>query len=496
METNFQTPQRQDFRGIFVIFFMDIAKRIKQNIYAFLPLLSSNIRDNYLHYIIIGFTILLFIQLFYSYKDYLNFKFHIQNQRFFLRHGVFKFTDIDIPFDRIQNININQNIVQQILNVVGFEIETAGQGKAEIKIKALSREDAQHLKKILLQAKVEHLENNISSLEDIHIQNNKVLFELDISRLLKVGMSSNYLKGLGIVIAFFLTLYQYIADIFSNFFEVNVEETYISQIPETISFFSLVIIVISVAVFMVTVGSSVIRYFNLKITKSSKDFDVEYGLLKRINQVIKKNKTQVFEIEQNPIKDLFKIKNVFISQASSAQITDKKKIGLVGLSDIEIKSLFQSLLGYAYPQDFIIYNSSLRLMIRLMSKYFIVCLIGAIGIFYWQGFPLAIGIFIILLLVFYILSYKTVKKSHIGINENLIEVHSGSLHTNKKYISTHKIQSLALKQNWFQQRNQHADIFIYTASGIERVNYINLQEVVKIINYLNFKVESSQLHWI
>ena len=150
MKTDFYTPQRQNFRGILVIFLMDLVKRIRQNIFAFLPLLSSNIRENYLNYILLGFGLLLLLQLLYSYKNYLNFKFYIQDQRFFLRHGVFKFTDIDIPFDRIQNININQNLIQQMLNVVGFEIETAGQGTAEIKIKALSHEDAKTLKEILL----------------------------------------------------------------------------------------------------------------------------------------------------------------------------------------------------------------------------------------------------------------------------------------------------------------------------------------------------------
>ena len=351
MKTDFHSPQRQNFRGILVIFFMDIAKRIRQNVYAFLPLLSSNIRENYLNYVIMGFAFLLLLQLLYSYKNYLNFKFHIQDQRFFLRHGVFKFTDIDISFDRIQNININQNLIQQMLNVVGFEIETAGQGNAEIKIKALSKEDALDLKNILLQAKAEKTEDNIASEDGIVSRQDikkspKVLFKLNFNRLLKVGVSSNYLKGLGLVVAFFATLYQYVEDIFSNFYDVNVDETYMSEVPETLSFFGIVIIFVLTAAFLVTVGSSVIKYYDLKITKINNEFEVEYGLFKRINQVVKKNKTQVFEIEQNPIKDLLKIKNIFISQASSEEVTEKKKIGLVGFQTVKSRPYFIRFLIY------------------------------------------------------------------------------------------------------------------------------------------------------
>ena len=494
MKTDFNTPQRQNFRGILVIFLMDIAKRIRQNVYAFLPLLSSNIRENYLHFVILGFVFLLLLQLLYSYKSYLNFKFHIENQRFFLRHGVFKFTDVDIPFDRIQNININQNLIQQMLNVVGFEIETAGQGNAEIKIKALSRDDALSLKAILLDAKVENLEDVVPT-ENKDVKN-EVLFKLDLGRLLKVGISSNYLKGLGLVVAFFATLYQYIEDVFSNFFDINFDEEYVSQVPETVGFFGVVAIFIITAAFLVTVGSSIIKYFELKITKVNNEFEVEYGLFKRINQVVKKNKTQVFEIEQNPLKDLFKIKNVYISQASSEEVTDKKKIGLVGLSDEEVSTLFHSLFDLSYPQEFINSYSSMRLIIRLMSLFMIISIGVGIGLYFLQGLIMAIVIFSLLLSLFSLIAYKTVKKSHIGINENIIEVHSGSIHTNKKYIATHKIQSLALKQNWFQQRNQHADLIIYTASGSERISYLKYENVLKIVNCLNFKVESSRLSWI
>ena len=119
-----------------------------------------------------------------------------------------------------------------------------------------------------------------------------------------------------------------------------------------------------------------------------------------------------------------------------------------------------------------------------------------IGLFFWKGFVLALIAFLVFLAVFSAIAYKTVKKSHVGVNDDIIEVHSGSIHTNKKYIATYKIQSIALKQNWFQQRNKHADLMIYTASGSERISYLKLEEVYQILNYLNYKVESSNLSWI
>ncbi len=497
MTTDFSIPQRQNFRGILVIFLMDLVKRIKQNIYAFLPLLSSNIRENYWEYVILGLCLLLLLQLLYSYKSYLNFRFHIKDGRFFLRHGVFKFSDVDIAFDRIQNININQNLIQQMLNVVGFEIETAGQGKAEITIKALSRGDAIELKRILLENKTDEItDNENTEITSNQISKPEILFHLNLKRLLKVGVSSNYLKGLGLVFAFFVTIYQYVEDIFKNFYDVNVEETVINKIPETVGYIGGFVIFILTAAFLVTVITSIIKYFELKVTKNNNEFEVYYGLFKRVNQVIKKSKTQVFEIEQNPIKNIFGIKNIFISQASSEELKNKKKIGVVGVTDEEIKIMFQSLFDIPLNQELVVCKSSMRLMFRLMIRYLILGIGIGLGVFFWQNFIISLIVFLVLMLVFGFISFKTVKKSHIGINEKLIKIHSGSIHTNEKYIATHKIQSLALKQNWFQQHNQHLDLIIYTAAGDEKISYLNYDEALKIINFLNYKVESSHLSWI
>ncbi|PWH87212.1 PH domain-containing protein [Brumimicrobium oceani] len=519
MKTDFSIPRRQNLRGILVVFLMDLVKSLRQNIYVFLPLLSSNVRENHLGKVFIVLAVLLLLQMLYSYKSYLNFKFHVQNQRFLLKQGVFSFKDTDIPFDRIQNININQNLIQQMLNVVGVEIETAGQSTAEIKIKALSREVAMELKEELLKNETSirsenreiiensgnlenDLEDHLQSEADHKTQHNNLaskpslLFNLNIWELLKVGISSNYLKGFGLVIFFISTIFQYLEEFFASFYKVDFENTYLTQLYQTFTFLVGFIIFLLIATFIVTVGRTVIKYYGLQVTKKDNDYEVEYGLLKRVNQIIKKNKAQVFEIEENPLKNLFQIKNVFISQASSQELRDKKKIGVIGISDANLNILFTSLFDLNYPQQFVNFKSSMRLMFRLSFAYVLLSSLIATALFFLQGWLFSLVILLMLFSVFGFIVYKTVRKSHIGVNENLIEVQSGSIHTNKKYIAVHKVQSISIQRNFFQQKNQHADLIIYTASGKERINYLKLEEVLLLVNYLNFKVEESELGWI
>ncbi len=496
MKTDFSVPQRQELRGIVVIYFMTLLKRLRQNIYALIPLLSENIRENYLHFVVLGFILLLVFQLIYSYKSYLNFTFYIKDGHFYLKHGVFKLSDIDIPFDRIQNININQNLLQQVLSVVGVEIETAGKSDAEISIKALRRDDAEALKNLLLEQKQsENQQIDSEKTEPMLSRKRKPIFRLDIGRLFKVGLSSNYLKGFGLVFAFSMTLYQFITDTIKSFSGKELEKDYI-ELPNTLGYVLAFIGFILVISFIVTIASTVIKYFELKVHQLKHDFEVEYGLLKRINKVIKKEKTQVFEIIENPISKLFGIKTVYVSQASSNELNQKNKIGLVGVGTNEIQILFESLFGLQFSQEFFKTASNYRFCVRLILRYFLLAFAVFIGVSEFFSILSGIAVGISLLVLFAFLSYKRYQKSSVEINEDLIKINSGSIHTRFKYISIYKIQSVALLSNVFQQRNGHADLILYTASGSEKIQYIPKKDAQNILNFLTYKVESTEMSWI
>jgi putative membrane protein len=89
-----------------------------------------------------------------------------------------------------------------------------------------------------------------------------------------------------------------------------------------------------------------------------------------------------------------------------------------------------------------------------------------------------------------------VKKSSIGINPTFINLRDGSIETNHSFIEIYKLQSVRLKRNVFQQYNGHADLILETASGSLVIEYLRIEEARKILNYLIFKVESTDKDWI
>lgn len=506
-QIDFSKTRRQSFNGIFLIFFTDIAKRVRQNIYILaVPFFQNNLFKDYGTYIYAGLALLVVLQFVFSYLSYKNFKFSIQEDAFHLDQGVIKLSHIEIPFERIQNINLQQNILQQVLNVVGFDIETAGEGTAEIKIKALDKDFATALKAKLIEEKNKvqgeesypDEDNEFSDNQVItHSKEDSLLFQLDFKTLIKVGVSSNLFKGVGLLIAFFAYLYNFVMDFLSQIYDLNLEEDFKNRIPETLTFLSILILGVLIIGFLITILTTVLKYFNLKIFKNQQNYEVEYGLFKRINKVIKKTKTQIFEIRTNPVKNLFRIRSVFVSQASSKQLTEKQKIGLVGLSKENLGVLFKSLFQIElYDLDYEIARSQNRLFFRYFYKNLALIIgLSVAAYFVYFNWVSILGLVVIFLGVTW-LAILRVMKSNIGFNSELISVRKGSIDTKFKIIEIHKFQSVRLRRNLFQQYNAHADLVLETASGTVTVEYLKLAEAIELMNYLVYRIESTDKDWI
>ena len=510
-QAKFSEPTLQSFRGIFVIFLADLVKRIRQNIAILaIPLLSGKARD-YLHYFILGVIVLVIIQFVFSYISYKRYKFHVGQEAFFVTSGIFNVSQIEIPFERIQNINLQQNLIQQVLNVVGLEIETAGNDKAEVTIKALDKDDAEHLQELLTEQKIA-LDQGLETAAEVTDENSntsasakqstskQLLFKLSFLDLLKVGISSNFFKGIGVILAFLSYIYNSFGDLISNKFDIDLETQIQAYLPSLLSVIIGVVFMVIVIGVILTVALTIIQYFELKLFAVDQNYMVQYGLLKRVNKLIKAKKTQIFEIETNPLRQFFKFSNVYISQASSEELNTKNKIGVVGVSKHHINLLFEALFGINDYQS-INFNSiktqwlRFRVLSLRLAVLFIALILFQLYVIQLHSAFIVVGL-VLLLAFLVVLVYLSTKKSYVAISETMIKVGGGSIHTTTAFIELFKIQSVAVKQNFYQRRVGMCNLILYTASGSLKINYLNHQEAIQMANEILFKVESNTSEWM
>lgn len=74
------------------------------------------------------------------------FRFRLEEDRILIRQGFVKRTALDLPFDRVQGINVERSLVDRILGLVTVRLDTAGTATAEGRLPAVNSELADWLR--------------------------------------------------------------------------------------------------------------------------------------------------------------------------------------------------------------------------------------------------------------------------------------------------------------------------------------------------------------
>ena len=110
-------------------------------------------------------------------------------------------------------MNTKQNLVQQALDVLSLEIDTAGTIGKELKIHALEQSFALELQKQLSSAKQSPDAKETSVQKEIE---EKLILKLSPADLLKIGISENHFRAGSDYYGFWLQVYQKIQDLFQD----------------------------------------------------------------------------------------------------------------------------------------------------------------------------------------------------------------------------------------------------------------------------------------
>ena len=494
---NFSQFRHQSKKGI-VIIYLNLLYKVLKAFWVLLFLFIqkfTKISESTLTYIYIGVGFILIFFLVRAFLIFKNFQFKIENNHFILKKGILKKTNTSIPFDRIQNINYKQNIIQQIINVHEVNIETAGSSKAEISIKALSIIEAKALKKAITIYDKKDAANEEEIIE-------KPLLKIGFFELIKVSLTENHLQSLLILFALLVGFFQQISDLFDGLGKREIIDNYISENTSTLE--TSVVLIIGLLIFftIIAVLSSVVRvvlrHFDLTVFIKNNALEINQGLTTKKSVVLKKAKVQHITVSTNPIKKWLGISFITFKQAISGKVKKKqdKVIKIVGCKKaqvLEIKNLLfpnENLEGLTKNLPDIYFK--FRLYFRTL---FLLILIN-IGLFFGFENNYVFGLNVIILPIFILFIKLKYKKRYYFFNEELLVVGQGSIETHKTILPFFKVQNVKLKQTIFQVKKNVADIVFQTASGKVKIPCIPKEKALLIYNYTLYKIEISKKSWM
>lgn len=490
---DFSTPIRQSVKGIVIIFGFQLFKFLKQSFALFIVIgvgiarKGSILGLSALQLMLYLLALLLFF-LTFSILKYWYFKFHVSSEGFHLDKGILNKESILIPSSKIQNIHIKQNLLQQFINVVSFSIETAGDDKSEIEIKALSRPMALALKKALLAEISEVVES---------IPESRVYYKVSPKKLLLEGIGQNHLKSLAIILAFISGIYFQFKDLFNdleieNEFIDNIE-TQSAAVFSIILFNILILLVFLLFAFLFSLLKTLIVNFNLQVIEHEKTIEISKGLLNKISLNLSPRRIQSVIVTNNRLKRYFGLNTLEVRQA----MIDKKKA-----QNLSIIALNKTQLWYLVNKIYTSYTTIAEkfkptlYFIRVKAiKSVVILLILNLIVYFTEFLNLwfvnVLGVLIVL--VFLKISYR---KAFYSIDDQYLVVGSGFIETKTEIVQHHKIQSVVMRQSIFMKRRQVASVHVYTASGKISISYIEQERAKAILNYLIYSVETSGKNWM
>ncbi|MEM6516279.1 MAG: PH domain-containing protein [Bacteroidota bacterium] len=498
---DFSKPVRQSPKGVVVIFGLKSVQFVRRFFVLFLALgvsiLKKNSFANLGPFAITGIVALIIIGiLVYSVLRYLNFKFYVTKDDFHLNTGILNKGNIVIPKSKIQNVNIKQNFLQQLIDVVSVNIETAGDDKSEIEISALDRANAKRLKEALFTSTERNVDSGDSILNP-DVEDDKVFFKASIKRLLLEGISENHFKSFLIIISFFFGIYYEIKDYFEN---LNLEEQLENNINlvETALLGTFLITIAFILVFLVismlfSVIKMLVINFNLEVIEHRKNIEINKGLFNKMSLTLTPSRIQNLVIKTNRFKEWLGLYRLSVKQAMVNK-KQQKNFNIVALNAIQLEHLVAKLLktytspkAYLKPEVYFKYILWLRLSIvfALLNApaYFV------IGNHFW--------LLNILFLAFTAIYVKVrYRKSGYQISEDFITITSGFIDSVTNILEIHKIQSIDISQTNFQHRRGITSVIISTAFKNVTIPYIKIEHAQHICDLLLFKVESSKKDWM
>jgi len=440
-----------------------------------------------------------FISMMASIISYFRFYYYLTESDFHLEQGVLRKKSVQIPFERIQSIRVEQSLIHQAFNIVKLEVDTAGSKNNELTIMAITKDHADHIRNYIF-SKKEALTKNQTS-EEVSIASSQgqtketPLFQLSFGTLLKIGISQNHLRSLGIIMAFFLSLFHRITEFINPKVDEYLEDIEIESFWSMIST-SLLIIPFFLAISVLISAFQIsFRYADFSVFKTKEGLRLIFGLFTRIEQVAIRRKMQIIALETNPIRRFLGLVKVRIFQASSSELQVNESLMIPGCSPQESDFVLKEYISPDVLQEAIFNQVDSKYRLRIFILAGCLPLAGLIGLAY-ANFGIEALYLAALLPVIAITAHYYYKRLKYAVHPDWIIKKEGIFGQKTTFLKTYKIQNVEIYRGFYQLRHGLATVIIHTAARPVSIPFVTLDQAYLLTNYLLAQVEQSKKHWM
>jgi putative membrane protein len=412
---------------------------------------------------------------------YFTLRYRIEDRHLVVNQGLLFRQTRTVPIERIQNVDLTQNVMHRLLGVAEVKIETASGTEAEAVLRVLSMAQVDALRDAIFSGRsaavvsAEDSERGDALLglgeESSRPPERILVWKIPVGDLVRAGLASN--RGLVMVGILLGTAVQFSEDRFGSFFKAAYK-----YLPEDAASFSFIWTATAFGILalagmrLLGIAWFILRFYGYRLEQRGDDLRLGCGLLTKVSATVPRKRIQFISVQRNLIMRWFKLASIRIETAGGAVNTSNpseaiaKSWFLPVLPEREVKRLIE-LLRPELSWD----ESSLdfkplapRTRSRLMRLAFLQSLLlaGVGAGFFWPWGWVAGLVALPLLLLW---AAKKSKSMNYARTDNVVVYRSGVLNRKTSLTFFEKIQTLELQQSPFDRRWGMARLRIDTAAA-------------------------------
>ena len=463
--------------------------------------------------------------------QYWFFRFRIEDDRILIRQGVLKKTALELPFDRIQGINVERSLVNRMLGLVTISLDTAGSIAAEGQLPSVTAELAHELRsrvEVGLDRPAADLSADNDARPGTTVEGadrarsdrrglpGEVLLKLGAGDIVRIGLSNrNVLVAAAFLTAIGETL---------GFAEaalgpvVDSIESALAGADDLVRAIYVVLFLLGglAVVSTLVVGAAFLRYHNYTLWSEGAAYRSRAGLLTQRGVLVETAKIQQLTLSQGLVLRWFRRYRMRALPATllpgqgghASAGVDFAEVLQVPLLRVSVAEELRSRVfgdegrsltliprSPAFTRVSPLYVRALAFRIGIVPA-----LAGTAMLLVWLGPTavwgvLAAGWWIAWILLGGAIAWQLWRRQGYLHNDDGLVSRSGLIGHRVDAFLFRKTQSVSVTRSPLQRRKGLATLEVGLACGVIRVPYIELDTARALRDYILYKVESSRKRW-
>ncbi|QQX79341.1 PH domain-containing protein [Shewanella sp. KX20019] len=478
-------------------------KQVLSSGYALIPVIYTGWNQGFSSpwVIVVGLLSVVAI-LVYSVLQWLKFSFKIDNNKLNIKHGIiFKKVD-EIPFNKIQNVRLQQPLYFRPMGLYSIVVETAGSKGNEAELSALDYKEALALKKHLMTEQEHHSETmpSAASLSQHADNQHNTVVRKSLKELVLFGLYQNNAIWLAVILGpiFGQLDWESMENLqslqaFWAWYDSNIAVSMIFQIAFALLALTLFYLLFSI----LSMTSAVLKYSPYRLSRSGNTLHRTGGIIAKQNDALAIKRIQVVKFYQPFVGRLFKLWTVYFQQVKGHEVEHRGSNNMLvpSMKRKDIVELLPKLKGIEANAN------------QLPSRYqhihlgwfwrrgWLPLLVPAINT-YFHGLDIFTETLWVAASLFCLAIYLRYSQYGYVIEGDNLWFHSGLLGHSWQLIALSKVQHVAITQSPNQQRSHLANLDIGLASGTIKLPYISINDAQHIAERSLTLIHNDHRNWI